>query len=104
MYQNLKVPRLVFIFINIDELSIISHGILGLFITAIFIPLYTILLFLSENTNSLKFHNIVLSSIFPKPPIEIRTTYPDQWVALTDVEYMDDDGINVESAVVVNII
>ncbi|MCX4296498.1 MAG: hypothetical protein OSJ73_05625 [Lachnospiraceae bacterium] len=32
---------------------------------------------------------------------QIRTTYPDQWVALTDVEYMDDDGINVESAVVV---
>lgn len=32
---------------------------------------------------------------------QIRTTYPDQWVALTDVKYMDDDGINVESAVVV---
>jgi len=32
---------------------------------------------------------------------QIRTTYPDQWVALTDVRYLDDDGINVESAVVV---
>lgn len=32
---------------------------------------------------------------------QIRAEYPDQWVALTDVKYMDDDGINVESAVVV---
>lgn len=32
---------------------------------------------------------------------QIRMMYPDQWVALTDVKYMDDDGINVESAVVV---
>ena len=32
---------------------------------------------------------------------QIRTIYPNQWVALTDVRYMDDDGINVESAVVV---
>ena len=32
---------------------------------------------------------------------QIRMTYPDQWVALTDVRYMDDDGINVESAVVI---
>ena len=32
---------------------------------------------------------------------QIRMTYPDQWVALTDVKYMDDDGINVESAVVI---
>ena len=32
---------------------------------------------------------------------QIRTKYPDQWVALADVEYMDDDGINVKSAVVV---
>jgi hypothetical protein len=32
---------------------------------------------------------------------QIRATYPNQWVALTDVRYMDDDGINVESAVVV---
>lgn len=32
---------------------------------------------------------------------QIRAAYPDQWVALTDVKYMDDDGINVESAVVV---
>lgn len=32
---------------------------------------------------------------------EIRKRYPDQWVALMDVKYMNDDGINVESAVVV---
>lgn len=32
---------------------------------------------------------------------QIRAAYPDQWVALTDVRYMDDDGVNVESAVVV---
>lgn len=32
---------------------------------------------------------------------QIRKNYPDQWVALMDVKYMDDDGINVESAVVV---
>ena len=32
---------------------------------------------------------------------QIKVEYPDQWVALTDVKYMDDDGINVESAVVV---
>lgn len=32
---------------------------------------------------------------------EIREKYPDQWVALMDVKYMDNDGINVESAVVV---
>ena len=32
---------------------------------------------------------------------QIRAAYPDQWVALTDVKYMDDDEINVESAVVI---
>lgn len=32
---------------------------------------------------------------------QIRAIYPDQWVALTDVEYMENDGINVKSAVVV---
>ena len=32
---------------------------------------------------------------------QIRAAYPDQWVTLADVRYMDDDGINVESAVVV---
>ena len=32
---------------------------------------------------------------------QIRASYPDQWVALTDVKYMDDDEINFESAVVV---
>lgn len=31
---------------------------------------------------------------------QIREKYPDQWVGLTDVKYMDDDGISVESAVV----
>ena len=32
---------------------------------------------------------------------QIRTAYPDQWVALSDVKYMNDDEINVESAVVI---
>lgn len=32
---------------------------------------------------------------------QIRVMYPDQWVALADVEYMGNDGINVKSAVVV---
>lgn len=32
---------------------------------------------------------------------QIRAAYPDQWVALTDVEYIGNDGINVKSAVVV---
>lgn len=32
---------------------------------------------------------------------QIRAMYPDQWVALADVEYMGNDGINVKSAVVV---
>lgn len=32
---------------------------------------------------------------------EIRERYPDQWVALSEVEYVDDDGCNVESAVVI---
>ncbi len=32
---------------------------------------------------------------------QIRAIYPDQWVALADVEYMGNDGINVKSAVVV---
>lgn len=27
---------------------------------------------------------------------EIRERYPDQWVALSEVEYVDDDGCNVE--------
>lgn len=31
---------------------------------------------------------------------QIQKKYPDQWVGLTDVKYMDDDGISVESAVV----
>ena len=31
---------------------------------------------------------------------QIQKKYPDQWVGLTDVKYIDDDGISVESAVV----
>lgn len=31
---------------------------------------------------------------------EIQRKYPDQWVGLVDVKYVDDDGISVESAVV----
>ena len=32
---------------------------------------------------------------------QIHDRYPAQWVALTDVKYLDGDGVNVESAVVV---
>ena len=31
---------------------------------------------------------------------QIQKKYPNQWVGLTEVKYMDDDGISVESAVV----
>ena len=31
---------------------------------------------------------------------EIQKKYPDQWVGLVDVKYVEDDGISVESAVV----
>lgn len=31
---------------------------------------------------------------------QIQEKYPDQWVGLTNVTYMDNDGISVESAVV----
>lgn len=31
---------------------------------------------------------------------QIQEQYPDQWVGLMDVKYVDDDGILVESAVV----
>lgn len=31
---------------------------------------------------------------------QIQKQYPDQWVGLSDVQYMDNDGISVESAVV----
>ena len=31
---------------------------------------------------------------------EIQEKYPDQWVGLIDVNYIDDDGISVESAVI----
>ena len=32
---------------------------------------------------------------------EIHDTYPDMWVALDDVKFMDNDDINVDSAVVI---
>lgn len=71
--QTEHVRQLIvyFILINIDVLRIMSHGILGLFSTAIFIPLYAMQTFLSDNTNSSMFHSVVLSFIFPKPPIEV---------------------------------
>ena len=31
---------------------------------------------------------------------EIQKKYPDQWVGLSDVKYVDDDGITIESAIV----
>lgn len=31
---------------------------------------------------------------------EIQEKYPDQWVGLVEVEYLEDDGISIESAVV----
>lgn len=31
---------------------------------------------------------------------EIQKKYPQQWVGLVDVKYIDDDGISVESAIV----
>ena len=31
---------------------------------------------------------------------QIQEQYPDQWVGLSDVQYMDNDGVSVESAVV----
>lgn len=31
---------------------------------------------------------------------QIQEKYPDQWVGLTDVQYRNNDGISVESAVV----
>ena len=31
---------------------------------------------------------------------EIQEKYPDQWVGLTDVKYIDNDGISIESAVI----
>ncbi|MCR4763053.1 MAG: hypothetical protein K5696_05950 [Lachnospiraceae bacterium] len=30
---------------------------------------------------------------------EIQKAYPDQWVGLADVQYLNDDGISIESAV-----
>lgn len=32
---------------------------------------------------------------------EIQKKYPDQWVALTDVSYLNNDNCNVESAVLI---
>lgn len=31
---------------------------------------------------------------------EIQHRYPDQWIGLTNVKYIDDDGVSIESAVV----
>ncbi|MCR5790856.1 MAG: hypothetical protein K6G83_13290 [Lachnospiraceae bacterium] len=31
---------------------------------------------------------------------EIQKAYPDQWVGLVDVKYLNDDGISIESAVI----
>lgn len=31
---------------------------------------------------------------------EIQEKYPDQWLGLTDVKFVEDDGITIESAVV----
>lgn len=31
---------------------------------------------------------------------QIQKKYPDQWVGLTEVQYKNDDGVSVESAVV----
>ena len=31
---------------------------------------------------------------------EIQEKYPDQWVGLIDVKYVEDDGISIESAVI----
>ncbi|MCI8920185.1 MAG: hypothetical protein HFH29_15885 [Eubacterium sp.] len=31
---------------------------------------------------------------------QIQEQYPDQWVGLSEVQYMDNDGVSVESAVV----
>ena len=31
---------------------------------------------------------------------EIQKAYPDQWVGLVDVKYLNDDGVSIESAVV----
>ena len=31
---------------------------------------------------------------------EIQKMYPDQWIGLTDVEYIDNDGISIKSGIV----
>ena len=31
---------------------------------------------------------------------QIQEKYPNQWVGLIDVKYIDDDGISIESAIV----
>lgn len=31
---------------------------------------------------------------------EIKEKYPDQWLGLIDVKYIDNDGISIESAIV----
>lgn len=32
---------------------------------------------------------------------QIQERYPDQWVGMLDVKYINDDGVSIESAVVV---
>ena len=34
---------------------------------------------------------------------EIQEKYPDQWVGLIDVKYVENDGISIESAIVKHI-
>ena len=31
---------------------------------------------------------------------EIQNKYPDQWIGLTDVEYINNDGVSIETAIV----
>lgn len=31
---------------------------------------------------------------------QMQEKYPDQWLGLTDVKYLDDDGVTIESGVV----
>lgn len=31
---------------------------------------------------------------------EIKKNYPDKWIGMTNVKYINDDGVNIESAVV----
>ena len=31
---------------------------------------------------------------------QMQEKYPDQWLGLTDVKYLDDDGVTIESGVI----